>query len=474
MKYPQPVKRLFEAFERAGRDLYLVGGAVRDYELGAPVENLDDLDFCTDARPAETSKILKKANFTVYELGAEFGTVGAVVRGPEDQGYPKDCQITTYRSDEYYRRGSRHPTVVFGDTIEQDLGRRDFSINSMALDGNGDLFDPYDGKSDLRAGVLRVIGDPLETLAEDPLRILRIGRFMSKLGFEPTDELRQAASERAHGILDISAERWLQEMTKLLKGAFVSDALRFLHEIRLLGIILPEVDALIGFHATSPAPHRDLWTETLQILEQAPRSKPQRWAALLVNVGKRWTRLVRDEDDTVAFPGHQKLAARSAAEIARRFRFDNDTADEVRFLVRNHGQELDYAPDWSAPRVRRYVRHADPYVDSMLAFAKATVTETDDAREEAVLAGIDELAERIEQLEDQGTLRPELPSGVGHALITDFGLEPSPLIGELKDWLEEEIIDGRLESGRQAEYYVNYLRTSPPDFLAEAIAENEE
>ncbi|MFW5968725.1 MAG: CCA tRNA nucleotidyltransferase, partial [Persicimonas sp.] len=201
MNYPEPVQELFDTFEKAGRDLYLVGGAVRDWALGEPVENLDDLDFCTDARPEETARILRDGNFHVYELGAEFGTVGAVVHGPEGEGYPKDCQITTYRSEEYYRRGSRHPSVEFGDTIEQDLGRRDFSINSMALDGRGELVDPYDGRSDLEDGILRVIGDPLETLAEDPLRILRVGRFMSKLGFEPTDELREAAAERAHCIL---------------------------------------------------------------------------------------------------------------------------------------------------------------------------------------------------------------------------------------------------------------------------------
>ncbi len=471
MKYPTPVKKLFEAFERAGRDLYLIGGAVRDYELGESVEDLDDLDFCTDARPKETARILREANFTVYELGAEFGTVGAVVHGPKDQGYPKDCQITTYRSEEYYRRGSRHPVVEFGDTIDQDLGRRDFSINSMALDANGELYDPYDGRSDLQAGVLRVIGDPLETLAEDPLRILRIGRFMSKLGFEPTDALRQAATERAHGILDISAERWLQEMTKLIKGPFVAQALRFLHEIRILGIILPEVDSLVGFHTTSPAPHRDLWTETIQVVEQASRDARQRWAALLVNTGKRWTRLVRP-DETVAFPGHQKLASMLAAEIAQRFRFDNDTADEVRFLLRHHGAEQQYEAQWSDARVRRYVRRVDPYVDSMLAFARATVVTADETQERAALAKIDQLAGRIEALAEQQTLRPELPSGLGNHLMRELGLKPSPLIGDLKEWLEEEIIEDRLESRHEASYYIDYLRNSPPPFLAEALDED--
>jgi poly(A) polymerase len=472
MKYPAPVKRLFEAFDNAGRDLYLVGGAVRDYELGEPVEALDDLDFCTDARPKETAKILRRAKFQVYELGAEFGTVGAVVEGPKGEGYPKDCQITTYRSDEYYRRGSRHPVVEFGDTIEQDLGRRDFSINSMALDGKGDLFDPYDGKKDLQAGILRVIGDPLETLAEDPLRILRVGRFMSKLGFEPTPTLRAAADERAHGILDISAERWLQEMTKLIKGPFVAQALRFLHEIRILGIILPEVDALYGFHTTSPAPHRDLWTETLQVLEQAPRDGKLRWASLLCNIGKRWTRLARE--DNVTFPGHRTLASRSADEIANRFRFDNDTTKEVCFLLRHHGHERNYQPDWSDADVRRYVRRADPFVENMLAFGRATIIAADDEREDAELKKIDHLERRIEELAEQNTLRPELPSGIGNDVMKALGIKPSPLIGEIKDWLEEEIIEDRLESRREPAYYVEYLQKSPPSFVSEALSDDAE
>jgi poly(A) polymerase len=471
MKYPAPVKRLFEAFDNAGRDLYLVGGAVRDYELGEPVEALDDLDFCTDARPKETAKILRRTPFQVYQLGAEFGTVGAVIEGPKDEGYPKDCQITTYRSDEYYRRGSRHPVVEFGDTIEQDLGRRDFSINSMALDGNGDVFDPYDGKKDLQAGVLRVIGDPLETLAEDPLRILRVGRFMSKLGFEPTDALREAANERAHGILDISAERWFQEMNKLVKGRYVARSLRFMHEIRILGIILPEVDALYGFHETSAVAHRDLWAETLQVLEQTPRDSTLRWASLLGHIGKRWTRVVGDED--VSFPGHRALAAHSADEIARRFRFDNDTAKEVRFLLGVHGHERDYQPDWDDAQVRRYVRRADPYVDNMLAFGRATIIASDDERKQAELAKIDQLERRIEALAEQKTLRPELPSGIGNDVMKALGIKPSPLVGELKDWLEQEIIEDRLESRREPTYYVEYLQKSPPDFLAEALSDED-
>lgn len=466
MEYPKPVQRLFAAFDAAGHDLWLVGGAVRDWALGAPMDTLDDLDFCTDARPERTATILKRANFQVYELGAEFGTVGAVIYG-EGAGYPKDVQVTTYRSEEFYRRGSRHPTVEFGDTIEQDLGRRDFSINSMALDARGDLFDPYGGRRDLDEGVLRVIGDPSETLAEDPLRILRIGRFMARLGFAPTDTLRRAAAERAPGILDISAERWLQEMTKLLRSPFVARALRFLHDVRILGIILPEVDSLKSFHASSAAPHPDLWNQTLQVVEQAPRSAPLRWAALLHAIGKRWTRQV-DEDGQVRFDGYAARGAELTGAITERFRMDNATAKQVRFLVSQ--QEADpaaaYEPTWPDARVRRWALAKDPWIAGVIALARAQVTAEGPAMERT-LASLDALKDRVASLEEARDLRPELPSGIGYALMEAFSLKPSPMIGELKEWLEDEIIEERVASRRDPIYYVEHVRAHWAGDLAE-------
>ena len=468
--FPPRVQKLFDAFEEEERELFLVGGAVRDWALGETIENLDDLDFCTDARPEETQRILETHGFTTYDLGFEFGTVGCVLHGPEEKGYPKDCQITTYRSEEYYRRGSRHPEVEFGDTIEQDLGRRDFSINSMAMDGEGELTDPYGGKDDLRDGILRVIGDPSETLAEDPLRILRVGRFMSKLGFRPAEELRDACFERADHLLDISRERWFQEMTKLLRGPHPSEALRYLHDVRALGIMLPEVASLVGLHESSPVHHKDVWEHTLEVLERAKPTKALRWAALLHDIGKPWTRIVDEEADEVTFYRHEKHGAMLFEGIKKRFTFDNTTGQEVAFIIRNHGRAPQYTSEWSDSAVRRYVREMDPYVDSMLEFARADLTTSIDAKRKRALSQLDELEARIDELEREHTLRPELPSGLGNDLMEAFDLEPSPLVGELKDFLEEEIVEGRLENRRDARYYVDRLTEDPPAFLRELLS----
>jgi poly(A) polymerase len=469
------MKRLFKAFEEAGKELYLVGGAVRDLALGIDMSALDDLDFCTNARPEETLRILEDGGFNTYDMGFEFGTVGCVLHGPESGGYPKDCQVTTYRSEEYYRRGSRHPVVKFGDTIQQDLGRRDFSINSIALDARGDYVDPYDGLGDLKRGVLRVIGDPIETLAEDPLRILRVGRFVAKLGFEVDAALYEAARHRADHILEISHERWLQEMRKLLCGDWVRPALRFLQDVRILGIILPEVASLVGLHERLPDDtehaHKDVWAHTLQVIEQTPAEPTLRWAALFHDMGKAWTRLLHT-DGRVTFYRHEKQGAMLFEGIARRFTFDNASTKEIRFIIENHGRVPQYASEWSDAAVRRLVQDLDPYVDSLLRFARADLTTRFPEKRKAALARIDELEARIRALEEARSLRPELPSGIGNDLMKAFDLKPSPLIGDLKSTLEERIIEGALESGRPSSYYVAHLKKNPPDFLeSEATTE---
>lgn len=470
------MERLFDAFAREGKELYLVGGAVRDLALGRDLRELDDLDFCTNARPAETLEILRRHGLATYEMGFEFGTVGCVLYGDAAQGYPKDCQITTYRSAEYYRRGSRHPVVKFGDTIDQDLGRRDFSINSIALDAAGAYYDPYNGLGDLEHGLLRVVGDPHETLAEDPLRILRVGRFIARLGFRVDAALYEAAHNRAEYILDISRERWLQELNKLLCGENVRAALQFLHDVRILGIILPEVTAMCGLHERLPeeGPHRhkDLWAHTLQVVDQAEPTVSQRWAALLHDMGKVCTRRLH-RDGSVSFLRHEQQGAMLFEGIARRLTFDNATATEVGFLIRHHGRIPQYDAEWTDAAVRRLVRELDPHVDAMLAFSRADLTTSFPEKRAAALARIDDLERRIRELDAQARLRPALPSGIGRDLMKALDLKPSPIVGDIKDWLEEQIIEGVLESDQPTAYYVAHLQQNPPSFLSEPGEETE-
>lgn len=463
------MNRLFRAFREAGKELYLVGGAVRDIALGIPKEEIDDLDFCTNARPEESLEIIKRAGLGFYDMGIEFGTVGAVLAGPKEKGYPKDCQVTTYRSEEYYRRGSRHPEVKFGDTIEQDLGRRDFSINSMAIDEEEQFIDPYGGLDDLKKGILRVVGDPWETLAEDPLRILRVARFRSRLGFDVHEDLYKASFDRGDYILDISRERWLQEMTKILKGAYIKEAMEFLYEVRVLGLILPEIAVLKGFSESSAIHHKDIWDHTFQVILQTPEDDGLKWAALCHDMGKVWTRRVMEEEEKVTFYRHEEQGAMLFEGIAHRFKLDKATAKRVEFVITNHSRPHHYNSEWSDAAVRRFVRDMDPYLDSILDFCRADLTTKIEEKRLAALGRLEELTERIENLEAQESLRADLPTGLGKEIMRAFGLKPSKMIGLLKETLEERIMDGLLESGQPSTYYVEALRQAPPEILREVM-----
>lgn len=444
------MREIFEAFERAGKELFLVGGAVRDLALGESFESLDDLDFCTNALPEQTLEILKRERLTTYDVGIEFGTVGTLLSGPKAQGYPKDCQITTYRSAEYYRRGSRHPEVRYGKTILDDLRRRDFSINSIAMDKDGHFVDPYEGLKDLKAGVLRVVSDPLETLAEDPLRILRVGRFISKLGFKPDAALTAAAAERAECILDISRERWLLEMTKLLKGPYASEGLEFLHEVKILGVILPEVAWLANNHGES-------WALTLKTLAKVPPVDGPRWATLLHQISSPWVIKATQDVDGVSYRQDQHSALLCDG-IAKRFKFDNKLGDEVSGIIERYRGLLYLEQGLDDAQVRRLVRGLDPYLEGAMMLAKALATPTQLERLEAV-------AQRAQALEAQGQLRVQLPSGIGKALMERFKLKPGPRVGELKGALDDLVLDGILANGQDSDYYVSYLEQNPPEFL---------
>ncbi len=451
------MERLYRAFEEAGKELFLVGGAVRELARGVDMKLIDDLDFCTNARPEETLAILKAQDLVIYDVGIEYGTVGCVLYHDEREGYPKDCQITTYRSEEYYRRGSRHPSVSYGDTIMQDLKRRDFSINSIAMNAAGEYIDPYDGLGDLQRGLLRVVGDPHETLAEDPLRILRVGRFIAKLGFDADEDLRDACVQRAENILDISRERWLQEMTKLLKGPHADKGMDFLDEVGIIELILPEVHALKDLHTTSPVHHKDMWAHTLQVLMQAERTNAQRWGALLHDIGKVPTRKI-DEEHGVSFHQHEQVGAEMFPPIAERFKFDNHLTREVRAIILHHGRIARYEKTWSDAAVRRLVRELDPYTESLLMFARADLTTSFEEKRVAALDRIDHLRGRIEAMERAQALRPNLPTGLGKQIMEAFDLKPSPRIGELKKILEEAIMEGTLENNADAAFYIAYLR----------------
>ena len=453
MMIQTPIFRPFELFRDAGHELYLVGGAVRDHLLGAPLEALADLDFATSAQPPESARVLRAAGLPVFTMGSRFGTVGTAI---EVGGSRIEMQITTYRG-EIYSNGSRKPQVTFGNDLEDDLARRDFSINAMAMTADRRLIDPYGGEHDLERRVLRTVGEPAVIFREDPLRMLRAARFVATLGMQPEPELVETVRALADEILIVSRERWLMEMNKLLVGPAVESALVFLADSGLLRHLLPEVEAMTGFTATQGRfHHKALWPHTLGVVAQAPARIAVRWAALLHDAGKVTTRSV-DAAGEVHFFGHEHVGVALADSVAQRFRFDRALQRRVRELVQMHQRPSQYEAGWTDGAVRRLVRDAGDALEDLLDLSQADVTSHRPGVREGVLSRIAALRGRAAELVARDGEGPLLPKGIGGLIMARCGIPAGPAVGEMKERLGQAVLDGLLPRNAPPEAYLAYL-----------------
>jgi len=435
------VHLLADAFGEAGAELYLVGGPVRDLLLGQEVPN--DLDFATSIPPEETRAIVNRLPHEgLYDVGEKFGTIGIVL--PADD-VPTPVEITTYRS-EAYEPGSRHPAVAFGTSIEDDLSRRDVTVNAIAIDvQSGEIVDPFYGQADLAMGMLRAVGDPDERFAEDPLRLLRVARFVSQLGFSVEANTLDAMSRQAPMLASISKERILSELTKLLCGDYVDHGLDVLLDTGLLTIAMPELIPLEGAAENHPGIHRekDLWDHTKRVVMQAPARPIVRWAALLHDAAKPLTRSV-DERGEVHFFGHERVGADLARKLMRRLKADKKTGKQVCQLVDLHLRPAGYDETWTDSAVRRLALEAGDVLHDLLDLAAADVTSGRVEKQRAAARRVQGLRDHIARLEEEQALS-ELQSPLdGNELMAMFDRKPGRWIAEIKDQLREMVIDGDL------------------------------
>ena len=451
------MNRLFDLYRRAGHELYLVGGAVRDHLRGHALDSLTDLDFATSALPAESARILREAGLPIFTVGSRFGTVGTIL---DRDGLRREIQVTTYRG-EVYVDGSRKPRVTFGRNLRDDLARRDFSINAMAMTADGRLVDPYGGKRDLEQKVLRTVGDPRTIFREDPLRTLRAARFIATLGMRPEPEVLEAVRDLAGEIANVSRERWLLEMNRLLVGEAVEGALEFMAEAGLLIHLLPEAQAMVEFKAGQGRyHHKALWPHTVAVVAQAPRRPAVRWAALLHDAGKVTTRSV-DGMGEVHFFGHEAVGAALVDAVARRFRFDRALWLRVRTLVALHQRPALYEGEWTDAAIRRLVRDAGDSLQDLLDLSRADVTSHRPGVRDGVLARLAELEARAVEmirLDGQG---PLLPKGLGRAIMARLDIEEGPRVGQVRAQLEQAVLDGLLPRNASVEHYLEYLDQLP-------------
>jgi poly(A) polymerase len=420
---PDEASRLSAAFTQAGYELHLVGGTVRDALMGRPDS---DLDFATDARPEDVLRIVTPLGPT-WTTGIEFGTVGV-------QLGDRRCEITTFRADRYDRQ-SRKPEVAYGDSLLDDLRRRDFTMNAMALSVPDRTFtDPFGGLPDLARGVLRTPSTPEESFADDPLRMLRAARFVSTLRVAVAPEVQAAMTAMAGAIVRISVERVQVELSKLLLGAAPRAGLQLLVDTGLADHVLPELPAL-RMAADEHGQHKDVYAHTLQVLDQAIdlESSPDlvlRWAALLHDVGKPATRRF-EGDGRVTFHHHEAVGARMARARLKELRYSKDLVEDVAQLVFLHLRFYGYGSgEWTDSAVRRYVVDAGPLLPRLHKLVRSDCTTRNKRKALALKQAYDALEERIARLREQEELDAIRPDLDGNEIMAVLGIKPGRMVGQ--------------------------------------------
>jgi poly(A) polymerase len=414
---PPVAAELGARFDAAGRQLYLVGGAVRDAVLG---RSGTELDFATDARPQEVVSLLQGWADARYLVGIRFGTVGA--RKGEHR-----IEITTFR-EEVYTEDSRHPEVTFAKDVESDLARRDFTINAMAVRlPDGEFVDPHRGLYDLAHRQLRPPLEPEVALSEDPLRMLRAARFVSTLGMAPVPELVEAIRRMCERLRIVSSERIRDELSKLVLGERVDTALRLVVETGLADIFLPELPAL-QLEQDPVHRHKDVLRHTLAVVKRCEPDLVLRLAALLHDIGKPKTRQITPEG--VQFHHHEVEGARMAEERLRSLRYPERVVHDVRVLVEMHLRFHTYRLGWTDGALRRYVRDAGSLLDKLNQLTRADCT-TQNPKKARMLAELqDDLEERIARLWEEENLARIRPPLDGNQVMEHLRIPPGPVVGE--------------------------------------------
>ncbi len=429
------VAALASAFEKAGRELALVGGPVRDAFLGATVH---DLDFTTDAHPDDILEIIAPIAEAHWDMGRAFGTIGAQITGEK-------VEITTYRAD-VYDGATRKPEVSFGNSLEADLTRRDFTVNALAIRlPQLVLVDPTGGIDDLVARKLRAPQAATKSFDDDPLRMMRAARFVSQLGFTLDEEAEWAMTELATSIDKISIERVNEELCKLLATDDPGEGIRILVTTGIADRVLPEVAAL-RLEVDEHHHHKDVYEHSLTVLEQAialekqrhPGQAPDitlRLAALLHDIGKPATRKL-EPGGAVSFYHHDLVGSKLAGKRLKAMRFDNETIAQVSRLVELHLRFFGYSEGaWTDSAVRRYVRDADTLLERLHILTRADVTTRNKRKADRLSHAYDDLEHRIAELaqaEEMASIRPDLD---GEQIMKILDLRPGREVGQAYDFL---------------------------------------
>lgn len=440
--------KLGKIFSDHGFEIYLVGGCVRDMFLQKTTK---DLDFTTNAKPEQTSKILRSFCDDYWEIGKKFGTIGGIKDGMQ-------IEVTTYRSDKYDHK-TRKPEVIFGDSLEVDLSRRDFTINAMALKlPDVELVDPYGGLNDLSLKVIKTPIDPKISFSDDPLRMLRAVRFCASLGFQIEDNTAKAIIQKADTLTMISTERVNDELTKTILSNNPSRGIKCMVNLGLNKYVIPELDAL-KMEIDPLHHHKDVYEHSLKVLDNTliyeeeylgQNNKPDlivRLSALLHDIGKPKTRKF-GEGGKVTFQMHDMVGAKMAKNILKNLKFSNDIIKNVSKLISLHMRFYGYGEQkWTDSAVRRYVNDAGDQLERLHILTRSDVTTRNERKALYLAHAYDDIIQRINELKKQEELNAIRPDLNGHQIMEILNLKPGHENGRLIGKAYDYMLDLRMEDG---------------------------
>ena len=426
------LRSLSNLYSSNSYDFYLVGGAVRDGILDIPTK---DFDFTTSAPPEESIKMLNDAGYKTTKVGIAFGTI-------ELQLKENSIHITTYRKDTY-ENYSRNPSIESAADLNTDLSRRDFTINSIAYSINeNELLDPFFGLKDLSLGIIKTPDDPIISFSDDPLRMLRLCRFISTHGFSPDDDTYTAMRNNVERIKIVSVERIRDELNKLLLGNDAPMGIRALVESGLSSYIIPEINEL-KMEVDPKHHHKDVYEHSLEVLSGVPPRLSLRMGALLHDIAKPNTKGI--ENGKVHFRHHEVVGARMTKKILKRLKYDNKTIKDVAQLVEQSARPHTFKMGWTDSAVRRYIVDAGHMLEDLNALVRADVTTKNKQKKQEIHQTLDEMEKRIEEVKAKEELSKIRPALSGDEIMEHFNIQPGPKVGFImKALYEQRINDGEV------------------------------
>jgi len=443
-RLPEEAAELLEKLGGAAGEAYLVGASARAIVAGSRLPGLLEI-------------ALKVPSEDLGKLGATAGLENVRQNANRTEGLlgSRPVHLIPFRSEKERHSWDANPSPEVGDSIEEHLSSYHLKLEGIAVDSEGRVTDQAGARADIGRRVVSAIEDPEKAFAEYPAIMLRVAALMAELGFSPAPNVLSAAIHHSHSITTVRPDFWREELEKTLLGDFPGNGLDFLVDTRLCNFVLPEITNLIGFEATSEYHHKDLWEHTKLAVGKGKKAPAIRWALLLHDLGKVYTRTV--EDGEVRFHKHEQVSRLLAMGMLYRRRFSRDLRSRILFLISNHMKPGQYEEEWTDSAVRRFMRSSGDMLEDLIEISRADISSKNQRKVRRNLQSLGALGERVKQIEYEESTRIRLPKGLGNMIMEEFGLEPSSEVGELIAEVKTAIEEGTLKRDRPAEEYLKYL-----------------